>query len=201
LNATFGSRKLTELSTDIIEGYLRNRLRARVRRKTRRRVIEKGVVKPSTVHQEFRVLRRVLNVVDRKRLLPANPCWGVEFPIAVNGLFRPHYVSCSEQQRLEAVAPASLANVIRIITETGRARSKCKRQRRTLRALNERRMPGPADSDWGAAFPTGRDGVRRALPTENETTRTRQSFHPAPADARDDESRATLSATRIAQFL
>jgi integrase len=119
LNAALGSRKLTELSADIIEGYLRNRLRARVRRKTRRGVIEKGVVKPSTVHQEFRVLRRVLNVAVRKRLLPANPCWGVEFPVAVNGLFRPHYVSWSEQQRLEAAAPASLANVIRIITETG----------------------------------------------------------------------------------
>jgi hypothetical protein len=43
-----------------------------------------------TVHQEFRVLTRVLNVAVSKRLLPANPCSGVEFPVRVKGLFRPH---------------------------------------------------------------------------------------------------------------
>ena len=41
---------------------------------------EKGVLQPATSHQEFRVLRRVLNVAVRKKLLPANPCSGVEFP-------------------------------------------------------------------------------------------------------------------------
>ena len=115
----FGSRKLTDLSADMIEGYLRTRLRARVRRKTRSGVIEKGVVKAATVHQEFRVLRRMLNVAVRKRLLPSNPCWGVEFPVAVRGLFRPHYMSWSEQQRIEAEAQVYLKNAIRIITETG----------------------------------------------------------------------------------
>ena len=82
-------------------------------------MIEKGVVKPSTVHQEFRVFRRILNVAVRKRLLPSNPCWGVEFPVAVRGLFRPHYMSWSEQQRIEAEAQVYLKNAIRIITETG----------------------------------------------------------------------------------
>src|SRR6202521_1509048 len=115
----FGSRKLTDLSADMIEGYLRTRLRARIRRKTRAGMIEKGVVKPSTVHQEFRVFRRVLNVAVRKRLLPSNPCWGAEFPVVVRGLFRPHYVSWSEQQRIEAEAQVYLRNAIRIITETG----------------------------------------------------------------------------------
>ena len=115
----FGSRKLTDLSADMIEGYLRTRLRARVRRKTRAGMIEKGVVKPSTVHQEFRVFRRMLNVAVRKRLLPSNPCWGAEFPVVVRGLFRPHYVSWSEQQRIEAEAQVYLRNAIRIITETG----------------------------------------------------------------------------------
>jgi integrase len=119
LTQAFGSRKLTDLSADMIEGYLRTRLRARVRRKTRAGVIEKGVVKPSTVHQEFRVFRRILNVAVRKRLLPSNPCWGVEFPVAVRGLFRPHYVSWSEQQGIEAEAQVYLKNAIRIITETG----------------------------------------------------------------------------------
>jgi integrase len=52
-------------------------------------------------------------------LLPANPCSGVEFPVAVKGLFRPHYVKWSEQLRIEACSPQYLRNVIRIITETG----------------------------------------------------------------------------------
>jgi len=82
-------------------------------------IIEKGVLKPSTVHQELRVLRRALNVAVRKKLLPSNPCWGVEFPVAVKGLFRPHYVSWSEQQRIEGAASSYLRNVVRIITETG----------------------------------------------------------------------------------
>ena len=82
-------------------------------------VVERGLLKPTTVHQEFRVLRRMLNVAVRKKLLPANPCAGVEFPVAVKGLFRPHYVTWSEQQQIEFHAPEYLRNVIRIITETG----------------------------------------------------------------------------------
>jgi integrase len=115
----FGDQQLIELSSDAIEGYLRYRLRQRVKRKTRAGIVERGVLKPSTVHQELRVLRRILNVAVRKKLLPSNPCWGVEFPVAVKGLFRPHYVSWSEQQRIEAAAPSYLRNVVRIITETG----------------------------------------------------------------------------------
>jgi len=96
----FGDHKLTDLTSDAIEGYLRYRLRQRARWKTKGGIIEKGVLKPSTVHQELRVLRRMLNIAVRKKLLPSNPCWGVEFPVAVKGLFRPHYVSWSEQQRI-----------------------------------------------------------------------------------------------------
>jgi integrase len=59
------------------------------------------------------------NVAVRKKLLPANPCAGVEFPVAVKGLFRPHYVTWSEQQRIEFQSPGYLRNIIRIITETG----------------------------------------------------------------------------------
>jgi len=119
LNKAFGGHKLANISTDAIEGYLRYRLSQRVKLKTKAGIVERGVLKPSTVHQELRVLRRILNVAVRKRLLPANPCWGIEFPVAVKGLFRPHYVSWSEQQRIEAVAPGYLRNVVRIITESG----------------------------------------------------------------------------------
>jgi len=59
----------------------------------------------------------MLNVAVRKRLLLANPCSSVEFPVAVKGLFRPHYVTWSEQQRIES--HECLRNAVRIITETG----------------------------------------------------------------------------------
>lgn len=61
----------------------------------------------------------MLNVAVRKKFLFANPCSGVEFPARVDGLFRPHYVAWSEQQKIEFAAPEYLRNVIRIVTETG----------------------------------------------------------------------------------
>ncbi len=116
---SFTSKPLAALTADEIELYLRMRLRQKVRHATRDGFIELGPIKPATVHQEFRVLRRMLNVAVRKRLLPANPCWGVEFPVRVKGLFRPHYMKWSEQQQIEFHAPGYLANAVRIIAETG----------------------------------------------------------------------------------
>src|SRR3989449_7303797 len=119
LKAAFPGRRLMEITADAIEDYLRNRLRQRVRVKVARGYREKGILKSTTVHQEFRVLRRMLNVAVRKKLLAANPCSGVEFPVAVKGLFRPHYVTWSEQEQIESHGPDYLKNAVQIITETG----------------------------------------------------------------------------------
>jgi integrase len=119
LRKTFQSRKLAEITAEEIEVYLRRRLQDRVRFKTRKGFTEHGKLKPSSVHQEFRVLRRMLGLAVKKKLLPANPCAGVEFPTRVEGLFRPHYMTWSEQQRIEFHAPPYLRNIIRIVTETG----------------------------------------------------------------------------------
>ena len=119
LRPVFGERRLSELSAEEIEAYLRWRLRQRRRARSRAGFRELGVLKPATVHQEFRVLRRVLNVAVKKKLLAMNPCAAVEFPVSVRGLFRPHYMSWSEQQRIEFRAASHLRNVIRIMTETG----------------------------------------------------------------------------------
>jgi integrase len=119
LNAGFGEVLLVDLTADVIETCLRRRLEERVQITRSEGKVAKGLVKPSTVHQEFRVLRRMLNVAVRKKLLVANPCSGVEFPVRVKGLFRPHYMTWSEQEKIEASAPDYLSNVIRIITETG----------------------------------------------------------------------------------
>jgi integrase len=58
-------------------------------------------------------------VAVKKKVLPANPCAAVEFPVIVKGLFRPHYMTWSEQAKIEKEAPGYLRNVIRSITETG----------------------------------------------------------------------------------
>jgi integrase len=108
-----------DITADSIELYLRERLRQRVRVKVKLGYKQLGGIKSTTIHQEFRVLRRMLNVAVRKKLLVANPCSGVEFPVAVKGLFRPHYVAWSEQQTIESHGPQHLRNIIRIITETG----------------------------------------------------------------------------------
>jgi site-specific recombinase XerC len=119
LTFVFATRRLTDLTADDIELFLRDRLHQRVNTKTSNGYRMRGTVKPSTVHQDLRVLRRVLNVAVRKKLLPSNPCSGVEFPVLLKGMFRPHYVTWSEQQRIERHAPEYLRNVIRVITETG----------------------------------------------------------------------------------
>jgi integrase len=119
LKAAFGESRLADITADGIELYLRDRLRQRVRVKFKLGHRQLGAIKATTIHQEFRVLRRMLNVAVRKKLLPLNPCSAVEFPVAVKGLFRPHYVTWSEQQRIESHGPQYLRNIVRIITETG----------------------------------------------------------------------------------
>ena len=52
-----------------IEAYLRKRLKEHVQVTRSEGQVAKGLIKPSTVHQEFRVLRRMLNVAVRKS------CW------------------------------------------------------------------------------------------------------------------------------
>ncbi len=118
LKKAFGARKLGEVSADDIKVYLLRRLQDRVRIKTGAGVVLREKLKRATVHQELRILRRILNMAVRKKLLPSNPCAGVEFPVAVKGLFRPHYMGWAEQQ-IEFQAPEYLRNIIRIITETG----------------------------------------------------------------------------------
>jgi len=118
LKEAFGHRAVDDITADDIEHYLRRRLQTRVQFKTANGVIQKDRLKPATVHQELRVLRRMLNVAVRKKLLPANPLRVSSFP-SRKGLFRPHYMTWSEQQRIEFQAPEYLRNVVRIITETG----------------------------------------------------------------------------------
>ena len=119
LRPVFGPIKLADSDATDIEEHLRRRLQQKKKVRRKAGVAELGTVKPTTVHQEYRVLRRILNVAVRKKLCPANPCAGVEFPVRLKGLFRPHYMPWSEQTKIEEHAPAYLRNVVQIITETG----------------------------------------------------------------------------------
>jgi integrase len=119
LKTAFATRRVIEVGPDEIELYLRERLRQRVKVRLSKGYREEGLLKATTVHQELRVLRRMLNVAVRKRLLTSNPCAMVEFPVSLKGMFRPHYVTWTEQQQIENNAMPHLRNAIRIIAETG----------------------------------------------------------------------------------
>ena len=119
LKKAFATRRLIDVGPDEIELYLRERLRQRVKIRVGKAYREEGLLKATTVHQEMRVLRRMLNVAVRRRLLTSNPCAMVEFPVALKGMFRPHYVTWTEQQQIENNAIPHLRNAIRIIAETG----------------------------------------------------------------------------------
>jgi hypothetical protein len=85
LRPVFGPMKLMEINAMQIEIHLRNRLKHRTQVRRREGIVELGLLKPATVHQEFRILRRIFSVAVRKKLCLANPCAGVEFPVILKG--------------------------------------------------------------------------------------------------------------------
>ena len=120
LRPRFGANRLSDITPEEIESYLMTRLNTGKRVHTKLGLQLRGRLKPATVHQEFRVLRRILNVAVKKRRLAVNPCSGVEFLVPLAGTTRkPHYLSASEQVRLEACAAPYLRNIIVIMVEMG----------------------------------------------------------------------------------
>ena len=120
LRPRFGNNKLSDITPEEIEAYLMMRLNSGKRVHTKSGLQLRGRLKPATVHQEFRVLSRILNVAVKKRRLAVNPCASVEFPVALAGTTRkPHYLTASEQARLEACATPYLRNIIVIMVEMG----------------------------------------------------------------------------------
>jgi integrase len=120
LRPSFGDVRLLEITPEAIEHYLRRRLSEGRRCHTKLGLQHRGILKPSTVHQEFRVLRRILNVAVKLKRLTNNPCAAVEFPASVARTTRkPHYMPASEQERIEMLAPSYLKNAVIIISEMG----------------------------------------------------------------------------------
>ena len=120
LRPTFGTTHLSDIAPEAIEAYLKCRLKSGKRVRTGFGIKLRGKLKPMTVHQEFRVLRRMLNVAVKQKRLASNPCSAVEFPIPINHTIRkPHYMTSVEQQTIEFCAPSHLKNVVVIISEMG----------------------------------------------------------------------------------
>ena len=120
LRPCFGALRLAEITPEAIEGYIDQRLHAKRRIHTELGVVYRGNLKPSSIHQEFRVLTRVLNVAVKQKRLTINPCGMVEFPVSIGKTTRkPHYMTDSEQKRIEFVAPCYLKHVVAIISEMG----------------------------------------------------------------------------------
>lgn len=120
LRPTFGNTMLRDITSEAIESYLRRRLSEGRRCHTKRGLEHRGTIKPSTVHQEFRVFRRMLNVAVKLRRLASNPCSVVEFPASLSKTTRkPYYLTASEQERVQICAPGYLRNAVVIISEMG----------------------------------------------------------------------------------
>ena len=120
LRPVFGSLPLSEITPEAIEDYVEQRLCSERRIHTKFGVVFRGRLKPATVHQEFRVLGRILNVAVKQKRLTTNPCSMVEFPVSVSKSTRkPHYMTASEQERIEFFAPSYLRHAVVIISEMG----------------------------------------------------------------------------------
>jgi len=120
LRPTFGNVLLADITPEAIEGYLCTRLQSHKCVKTAVGIRQLGKLKPATVHQEFRILTRILNVAVKRKRLGINPCNAVEFPVSVSQSTRkPHYMSASEQTRIELLAPNYLKSAVTILVETG----------------------------------------------------------------------------------
>lgn len=120
LRPVFGEMRLSDITSEQIEQYIEDRLRSERKVRTKLGISYRGRIKPATVHREYRVLCRILNVAVQQRRLTVNPCAGVEFPIRVSATTRkPHYMPASEQARIEFVAPDYLQDAIVILVEMG----------------------------------------------------------------------------------
>jgi integrase len=120
LRPVFSDVALADITAEAIEDYLAERLRSGRRVHTKRGLELRGTIKPATVHQEFRILSHMLNVAVKQKRLSDNPCRAVEFPVSVaKSTRKPHYMTASEQTKIEFAAPNFLRNIVVILSEMG----------------------------------------------------------------------------------
>jgi len=120
LRPAFGEVALSDITAEGIESYLAERLETGCRVHTKFGLQLRGKIKPATAHQEFRILSHMLNVAVKQKRLSANPCVAVEFPVSVaKSTRKPHYMTATEQAKIEIAAPGYLRNIVVILSEMG----------------------------------------------------------------------------------
>jgi integrase len=119
LKAAFSVRKLVDLTADAIEQYLRDRLGTASSRQDQGWLPGKGTSQILDCGPGVSGSQAYVEHSRPREVARSQPLRGVELPVTVKGLFRPHYVTWSDQQRIESHGPEYLRNVVRIITETG----------------------------------------------------------------------------------
>ena len=120
LRPAFGELALSEITAEAVEDYLGDRLQTGRSIHTKLGLQLRGKIKPATAHQEFRILSHILNVAVKQKRLAVNPCLAVEFPVSVKKSTRkPHYMTATEQAKIEIAAPSYLRNIVVIISEMG----------------------------------------------------------------------------------
>ena len=120
LRPVFGELALSDIAAEAIENYLADRLQTGRRVHTKFGLQLRGKIKPATAHQEFRILSHMLNAAVKQKRLGANPCGAVEFPVSVaKSTRKPHYMTATEQAKIEFAAPGYLRNIVVILSEMG----------------------------------------------------------------------------------
>jgi integrase len=120
LRPIFGEVVLSDITSEEVEDYLADRLKSGRRIHTKFGIQLRGTIKPATAHQEFRILSHILNVAVKQKRLAVNPCVCVEFPVSVKKSTRkPHYMTATEQAKIESVAPSYVKNIVVIVSELG----------------------------------------------------------------------------------
>jgi integrase len=105
LVAFFGKAKLSQVTSERIQGFQQARL--------------KSGVGPATINRDLAVLRRMLKLGALQRLIGYNPMSEVEFLEERKHRRQPHILTFEEQARLIAVAPPHMKMLTVLITETG----------------------------------------------------------------------------------
>ena len=120
LRPVFGELPLSEITAEAIEDYIHTRLQSKRKVHTKLGVEFRGTIKPVTVHQEFRVFRRLLNVAVKKKLLAVSPFSSVEFPmLLLSATRKPRYMTSNKQKTIEFFAPDYLGRIVTILCEMG----------------------------------------------------------------------------------
>jgi integrase len=105
LVAYFGRMRLSQITSEGIEGFKETRLEA-------------GVT-PATINRDLAVLRRMLKLAILQRLAAYNPMDEIEFLEERKHRRQPHILTFEEQSRLIAIAPPHIRVLTVLITETG----------------------------------------------------------------------------------